>query len=486
MKTRNPLSFRRSAVRFVLAIIGAICFVGLDSSSGMAAPPPPLAGLEAGVVLPVDPRTTGGTASDALWERLVVGFWAKAPAIVRQKSPAFVPASADTELQPDSSSEAAQAAPTAGKANLTVVNQAGVAICYLYISPSDADTWGEDWLGDAVIRPGKQRTFSLPPGEYDLKAEDCEGNILSEHHNVDISGKMRWTVEGVAEEAQEAEESMAEPETPSDGAEETYAEEGAPDETVALTQFLCCGYTIGGTRVWGIGYPEGWRVQYLPNNDPNDFVGALFSNPSGNMQVLFVPTAWTPMGTPLDTGDVDAYLDAYTVQRTQKDPDFTEFLRQPLPGLPMYRVWAGTWTHDGKQFWESYLVGVNPMPYVEGMPRGSLSAMGVRADSAHWQQVKRIYAAMLETMRVAVIRSSGYTPPSPSSPPDSEAEGMAEQGSAATSFWELVFCPRACRWEYIDVANQPAGQLWCCSDGCIGELSEVPCVESACRAQCVE
>lgn len=54
-----------------------------------------------------------------------------------------------------------------------------------------------------------------------------------------------------------------------------WAQEGGGLEPRdALAEFLCCGQTTGGTRIWGISYPRGWRVVLLPNN-PAEFFGAL-------------------------------------------------------------------------------------------------------------------------------------------------------------------------------------------------------------------
>lgn len=52
-------------------------------------------------------------------------------------------------------------------------------ICYVYISPSDSDTWGDDWLGDSQLASGDSRTFDVPAGTYDMKAENCDEVILA-------------------------------------------------------------------------------------------------------------------------------------------------------------------------------------------------------------------------------------------------------------------------------------------------------------------
>ncbi|MGC9371671.1 MAG: hypothetical protein ACP5DX_19240, partial [Paracoccaceae bacterium] len=50
--------------------------------------------------------------------------------------------------------------PAAGGFTITMQNQSPDEVCYVLISPSDSDQWGEDWLGgDEVIASGGERTF---------------------------------------------------------------------------------------------------------------------------------------------------------------------------------------------------------------------------------------------------------------------------------------------------------------------------------------
>ena len=76
--------------------------------------------------------------------------------------------------------------PTSG--NFDVVNDSGQTICYLYISPSTSDVWGDDWLGTTgTIASGESRSFSVPAGEYDLRAEDCDTARLGEVFGVTVT-----------------------------------------------------------------------------------------------------------------------------------------------------------------------------------------------------------------------------------------------------------------------------------------------------------
>ncbi len=80
------------------------------------------------------------------------------------------------------------------QASLTVVNQLDIPICYIYISPAGSAEWGGDWLGENAIAPGSEYTFTFPEGTYDLRAEDCDGNRLTEEYGATLSGDMTWTI----------------------------------------------------------------------------------------------------------------------------------------------------------------------------------------------------------------------------------------------------------------------------------------------------
>jgi hypothetical protein len=83
----------------------------------------------------------------------------------------------------------------AGDGNVTLVNDSGETICYVYISPTEDDYWGDDWLGSSETVPsGDRRGFDVEDGVYDLMAEDCNENQLDVQWEVDIRGTYTWTV----------------------------------------------------------------------------------------------------------------------------------------------------------------------------------------------------------------------------------------------------------------------------------------------------
>jgi hypothetical protein len=75
-------------------------------------------------------------------------------------------------------------------------NNSGSAICFVLISPTTSDDWGDDWLNfDETVPPGGRRTFTLSSGTYDMRALDCDENELSTLWDVEISGTFNiWNV----------------------------------------------------------------------------------------------------------------------------------------------------------------------------------------------------------------------------------------------------------------------------------------------------
>ncbi len=71
---------------------------------------------------------------------------------------------------------------------LTVVNDTGRPACYLLISPSQAQNWGQDDLGETeIVHPGTSRTFDLPAARYDLLALDCDLEPVAETYGIDLT-----------------------------------------------------------------------------------------------------------------------------------------------------------------------------------------------------------------------------------------------------------------------------------------------------------
>jgi hypothetical protein len=90
---------------------------------------------------------------------------------------------------------------TAGESGATswvmLDNSTGGEVCYVFISPSAGDDWGDDRMGEnEVIPAGEQRMFYMKPGTYDLQALDCDENVLAEEYEVDLSIGRPWELSG--------------------------------------------------------------------------------------------------------------------------------------------------------------------------------------------------------------------------------------------------------------------------------------------------
>ncbi len=231
--------------------------------------------------------------------------------------------------------------------------------------------------------------------------------------------------------------------------------------SVELPEFLCCGQTTGGTRIWGINYPRGWQVVLLPNN-PAEFYGALFIDPRSSIVVAYIPGATTVPGAITDVGNVDLFLNGLVTERRQEFRGFNEVHRRPLSGIPNGRLWVGTWPGQQEQMWEAVIVVVNPtnLDYVlPGMPRGSLTMMGVRAASSQWALGQAIYERMVASTRVQRL-DGGYSPWDSGLGEPNVAPGMVR------------FCPRHCDWIWVDADRHG----WPCPrDGAPTEPYKVEC-----------
>lgn len=86
-------------------------------------------------------------------------------------------------------------------ATLTLDNQSGVTIGYVYYSDCDDLEWGEDRLGDTeVIQDGDDRSFDVDAGCYDIRLENLgvgEGFLFAEMRDVviDEDEEFVWEVQ---------------------------------------------------------------------------------------------------------------------------------------------------------------------------------------------------------------------------------------------------------------------------------------------------
>lgn len=84
---------------------------------------------------------------------------------------------------------------SSGMAELVLKNDSGIAVCTVNISATESDSWGDNWLpGNEAIRSGSSRSFQVPEGSYDLRADDCDGNLVAFQMGVDLAGSMTWSL----------------------------------------------------------------------------------------------------------------------------------------------------------------------------------------------------------------------------------------------------------------------------------------------------
>lgn len=85
--------------------------------------------------------------------------------------------------------------PPADGASIEIINQSDQEIWYVYISPSDADDWGEDLLESTTIPVGESYTLTgIPEGTYDLLAENIDEVEIETLWGAEVTGENTWTV----------------------------------------------------------------------------------------------------------------------------------------------------------------------------------------------------------------------------------------------------------------------------------------------------
>ncbi len=91
------------------------------------------------------------------------------------------------------SASASPASASTGSYDLTVLNHSSVDVCYVYITPLTADSWGPDWLGSDIIPAGTSYTFYVDSGTWDMQVVGCgDVGVLDEQYNVSVSGSYQW------------------------------------------------------------------------------------------------------------------------------------------------------------------------------------------------------------------------------------------------------------------------------------------------------
>ena len=81
-------------------------------------------------------------------------------------------------------------------ATVTISNESSETICYLFISSTQDGAWGVDRLDeDEVVGPGAQVSVNVASGDWDMRAETCDGAYW-EQYEVPVSDEVTWTITG--------------------------------------------------------------------------------------------------------------------------------------------------------------------------------------------------------------------------------------------------------------------------------------------------
>ena len=71
---------------------------------------------------------------------------------------------------------------------VAIENSSPDVICYAFLSPSDAENWGQDDLADEeVVDPGDATTVFVPAGVYDVLLVACDEETLMEEFGLDLT-----------------------------------------------------------------------------------------------------------------------------------------------------------------------------------------------------------------------------------------------------------------------------------------------------------
>ena len=80
--------------------------------------------------------------------------------------------------------------------SITIVNNTGYTVYYVYISSSESSNWGDDWLGSSeVLMTGESKTFRLQQplnvvNRYDFRIRDSDGDNYTKY-NVTVTNNAR-------------------------------------------------------------------------------------------------------------------------------------------------------------------------------------------------------------------------------------------------------------------------------------------------------
>ncbi len=173
----------------------------------------------------------------------------------RQAAPAPPTATPTQPPSPTATKPPPSPTPTTQLANLWVENYTSVDICEVYFSPP-SESWGSNRLlqGNRIYA-GQSALWTIPPGNYDLKALDCGLNELSLVRNQPIHGNWTWEIY-------------------------TQLPPPPPPQSVNLVVYNYCTEDIGRLYIYELSQPD---------KGPNDIA---FPIPIGGSEIFTLDPGW--------------------------------------------------------------------------------------------------------------------------------------------------------------------------------------------------
>jgi S1-C subfamily serine protease len=79
--------------------------------------------------------------------------------------------------------------------DFTVANNSSETICYVQLSPNEAQNWGPNELTpQEVIQPNQERAFEIASGVYDLRLLNCDIEVLAEQYQIEVGTNITYTL----------------------------------------------------------------------------------------------------------------------------------------------------------------------------------------------------------------------------------------------------------------------------------------------------
>ena len=145
--------------------------------------------------IPAPPATATATATPTSTPTTATTGTPTATATTSQHTPTATSPSQHTPTPTKTATPTPSPTATRIQTQIKVINASSTEICFLFIDPS-AGPWTDDRLGQfQTLEPGFEITFDFPEDEYDLMAQDCNGDVYDSIFNQLIITPFTWTIQ---------------------------------------------------------------------------------------------------------------------------------------------------------------------------------------------------------------------------------------------------------------------------------------------------